>query len=114
MLDRLNSNVSVAVAKILDHETRLTRTNATVGTPYYMAPEQIRGGQYTGAVDAYALGVILYIASSGEFPFEADDKATLFRSILCTPPTPPWELGPVPRERSAYQRDQKGGAVPLR
>jgi hypothetical protein len=85
------------LAKILDHETRLTRTNATVGTPYYMAPEQIRGGEYTGAVDTYALGVILYTAATGEYPFDADDKVSLFRAILGAPPTPPTDLVELPK-----------------
>ncbi len=84
------------LAKILDHETRLTRTNATVGTPYYMAPEQIRGGEYTGAVDAYALGVILYSAATGQFPFDAENKVSLFRAILGAAPTPPWQLTELP------------------
>ena len=49
----------------------LTRT---VGTPYYMAPE-IRNGNYTGSIDAYACGVILFEMLCGHPPFEGDSTA---------------------------------------
>ena len=64
-----------------------TATGVAVGTPDYMAPEQIRGDQATPATDIYALGLILYEMLKGERPFQG--KHTLdswMRRIRETPP----------------------------
>ncbi|MGE5304793.1 MAG: protein kinase domain-containing protein [Alphaproteobacteria bacterium] len=51
--------------------TRLTRSGMIVGTPTYMAPEQIEGGEVGEATDIYAFGVLLYEMLSGHVPFSA-------------------------------------------
>ncbi len=68
----------------------LTRTNAAVGTPRYMAPEQIEGG---GGVDfradIYALGGLIYfMLSGGQAPIEGDTVRTVCRRKLNEDPTP--------------------------
>ncbi|MET0619516.1 MAG: protein kinase [Thermoanaerobaculia bacterium] len=50
----------------------LTETEAVIGTPDYMAPEQIEGRAITPATDIYALGVVIYEMTTGEQPFEGD------------------------------------------
>ena len=54
------------------HAAPLTETEAVIGTPDYMAPEQIEGRAITPATDIYALGVVIYEMVTGEQPFEGD------------------------------------------
>ncbi len=66
-----------------DLET-LTATGAAVGTPLYMAPEQIAGeaGRRDPGVDVWALGVLLYRCASGAPPFQGQDLTSLARAIV--------------------------------
>jgi serine/threonine-protein kinase len=58
-----------------------------VGTPNYMAPEQIRGGQFDHRIDIYACGVMLFELLTGDKPFEADDPmAVCMRHLNEAPP----------------------------
>jgi len=51
------------------------------GTPFYMAPEVIRGNNYDNMCDCWSLGVLLYIFLSGFMPFPAREKEDLFNKI---------------------------------
>lgn len=69
-----NQNLYVTdfgIARILSDTSTLT-VDATVGTPHYMAPEQIMSGQVGPATDIYALGVMLYQMYTGRLPFVGD------------------------------------------
>ena len=55
-----------------------------VGTPYYIAPEMIRG-TYGFEWDVWSIGVIMYLLLSGEHPFKSDVKEILFKKILSNP-----------------------------
>jgi len=56
----------------------LTVTGVLIGTPEYMAPEQIRGGHTVdGRADVYALGVLVYRALTGQRPFEGSTEEVL-------------------------------------
>jgi len=77
--------VDWGLARAIQDESGLTKTGVLVGTPAYMAPEQILGQQPTPAVDLYALGVILFeLASGGRRPFETGDVRSLLTSRLST------------------------------
>lgn len=68
----------------------MTRTGAVVGTPYYMSPEQARGSSPVDQrTDIYAMGVLLYQATTGQVPFDATTfNELLFKIVLETAPLP--------------------------
>jgi serine/threonine protein kinase len=64
---------------------QLTRAGFTLGTPYYMAPEQVLGQQVTFLVDVYAFGVLLFEFLSGVKPITGDTVERIFNQILYEP-----------------------------
>jgi hypothetical protein len=71
------------IAHIID--THQTKTGLILGTPSYMAPEQIAGKRVDGRADLFALGVMLYQLLSGTLPFQADSMANLMFKIANEP-----------------------------
>jgi serine/threonine-protein kinase len=63
----------------------LTASGFTVGTPYYMAPEQIRGAKPDYLMDIYAFGIVLFELITGTRPFEASTPSEIFDLILGRP-----------------------------
>ena len=67
---------------------------ANIGSPGYMAPEQINGGKLGFHSDMFALGVVLYELFTGERPFLGRSFAELFALITTADPVPPSRLRP--------------------
>lgn len=76
--------IDFGIARALDTVTDggLTRTGALVGSPGFMAPEQVRGERVTAACDVFCLGSVLAYAATGRLPFGGADNevhALMFR-----------------------------------
>ncbi len=67
----------------------LTRTGQVLGTPYYMAPEQIQARPAGPAADIYALGVVLYQMVTGQVPFHGDTPLAIALQHLQEAPSAP-------------------------
>jgi eukaryotic-like serine/threonine-protein kinase len=77
-------------SQIGGEEMNMTRAGAVVGTPYYMSPEQARGMAAVDArTDIYAMGVLLYQATTGQVPYQAETfNELLFKIVLEVAPPP--------------------------
>jgi eukaryotic-like serine/threonine-protein kinase len=72
-----------------DQGITLTGAAGVVGTPAYLAPEQVEGKESTPAVDIYALGIVLYEILTGTVPFLGDNAlSTAVKRLQEAPPSP--------------------------
>ena len=84
------------LVRSLQASTELTRSGSILGTPAYMAPEQVdanQWGEVTSLTDVYALGVVAYEMLTGRAPFEGEMPEVLHAHAY-DPPPPPQELLP--------------------
>ncbi|MFJ9035249.1 protein kinase [Streptomyces sp. NPDC102406] len=81
--------IDFGIARATDNTASLTSTGVSVGSPGYMAPEQILGKGVTGAADVFSLGAVLVYAATGRSPFPGDSSAALLYKVVHEEP----ELG---------------------
>jgi serine/threonine-protein kinase len=93
--DGLVKIVDFGLAAAITHpDSRLTGSGAMMGTPTYMAPEQIRGGEIDPRTDIYSLGVIMYEMFTGRPPYVGQDPMSVLYQHIEGKARPPRELLP--------------------
>jgi predicted ATPase len=114
-------------------ETAATKTGLLVGTPRYMSPEQISAEPLSGATDIFALGVVFYEWTTGQYPFVAGSVIKMLNAIASDEPLAPARVNPLvpayldalivdmmqkdparrPSAAEVAERLSKPGAVPM-
>ncbi len=82
------------IAKIASSVANLTVTGQFLGTPNYMAPEQVKGTAVDGRSDIFSLGVVLFETLTRQKPFGGDSLTTISYKIVHEKFTPPSEVDP--------------------
>ncbi len=102
---RLTAKITdFGIAKIADQAQ--TRAGLILGTPSFMAPEQLEGHPVTGQSDLFALGVTLFQLLTGELPFRGDSMPQLMDQIVNRPHPTLSSLRPDLHERLGTLIDQ--------
>lgn len=79
--------VDFGIARMMNSNTRLTRTEAVIGTTAYLSPEHLFDLPVDGRADVYALGIIMFELLTGEPPFVAETaEAVMLKHITDEPP----------------------------
>ncbi|MCI0537467.1 MAG: serine/threonine protein kinase [Verrucomicrobiales bacterium] len=102
------------LAKIVEADSSLTRSQAVLGTPAYMPPEQASGGtrDVTVAADVYGLGAVLYEMLTGQPPFTAPNTPALLRKIVEDEPVTPSVIRDGRRKEAGSRKSEVGRATP--
>ncbi|HND08124.1 MAG TPA: serine/threonine-protein kinase [Candidatus Obscuribacter sp.] len=80
--------VDFGISHLVQGAKRLTKTGKMVGTPEYIAPEQLKDKPLDIRTDLYALGIILYETLTGRVPFEGESAEGILMKHLLEPPPP--------------------------
>ena len=92
-----SAGVAEAVARAGEQATvaALTGEHTVVGTPQYMAPEQIEGREVDARTDIFAFGCVLYELLTGQRAFDGKTSSSIMAAVLATTPKPIDELVPL-------------------
>jgi serine/threonine-protein kinase len=83
------------IARFESGAMSMTQTGIAMGTPYYIAPEQLRGEAVDRRCDIFSLGVVAYELLTRKRPFDGQNISALIYAITQTNPDPPSKLDPV-------------------
>ena len=83
------------LARPAQRSSELTQAGLVVGTPRYMSPEQLMGGDVDARTDLFATGAVLYECLTGRVPFDASTPGGLVGQMLEGPPVPVAVLQPA-------------------
>ncbi|OPZ03882.1 MAG: Serine/threonine-protein kinase pkn5 [candidate division BRC1 bacterium ADurb.BinA292] len=92
------------IAKLIRSDDATMGSSVIMGTPLYMAPEQIEGGEVTARSDLYALGIVIYELLSGRPPF---CEGNVEYHHIHTPPPPLPETAPAALAAIVYRSIEK-------
>ncbi|MGC2696361.1 MAG: serine/threonine-protein kinase [Candidatus Angelobacter sp.] len=87
-----NGTIKIMDFGIAKSGGQVTNTGQVLGTPNYMAPEQVKGRPLDGRSDLFSLGVILYEMLTGEKPFVGQNVTTIIYKIVNENPITPRDL----------------------
>jgi serine/threonine protein kinase len=93
--DGLVRILDFGLARPVASDSHLTRTNAVLGSPGYMAPEQAAGEKVDARADLFSLGCVLYQMSTGRLPFTGTSMMGFLQKLAAECPSPPGELNPA-------------------
>jgi len=82
------------IARLAGGSSGLTEVGMLVGTPSYMAPEQLLTETFDERIDLYAVGVVLFECLTGRLPFEANSAVALIAKLIREEPPAPASLNP--------------------
>ncbi len=82
------------IAQLAERTSTLTQTGMVIGTPAYMAPEQLLAETVDARSDLYSAGIVLYECLTGGLPFEAASPISLIAKVLNSVPPAPVEKAP--------------------
>jgi serine/threonine protein kinase/phage FluMu protein Com len=83
------------LARVIHAGSQMTQAGVVLGTPGYLAPEQVGGQPVSTACDRFSLGAVLYRMCTGTLPFKGTDVLSLLAALATTTPRPVREVNPA-------------------
>lgn len=97
--------------ELTGNQTKITAENMIVGTPAYMSPEQVSGGEVDASSDVYSLGIMLYELLTGQVPYKGESPIAVCMQHLTAPlprlPAQLVELQPIMDRMLAKKREER-------